>query len=231
MLAKEIFTLGMWIALFMSVESVAARDANPETTREFRQSFDGVSDGSLPRGWNVDATNSRGRLAEWKVVRDADASSAPRVLAVVKTSDAVGGDFNLCWTSDIVFRDGVIEVRIRADGGDEDQGGGVIWRARDANNYYVARYNPLEENFRIYYVKNGRRKQLASAENLAIKAGEWFALKIIHRGEKAEGFLNGKKYFEVADATFLEPGGVGLWTKADAASSFDDFWVTSLPRD
>jgi hypothetical protein len=138
--------------------------------------------------------------------------------------------FNLCWTRDIAFEDGEIEVKVRANTGKEDQGGGVIWRARDANNYYIARYNPLENNFRIYYVENGSRKQLASAGRVGIPAGEWFTLKIIQHGDKIEGYLNGKKYLEVSDNTFTGPGGVGFWTKADAASSFDDLRVSPASR-
>src|SRR5437763_13741916 len=102
------------------------------------------------------------------------------------------------------FQDGEIEVKVRANTGEEDQGGGVIWRVRDANNYYIARYNPLESNFRLYYVKNGDRRQRASARGIDIKAGKWFTLKIVQHGDKMEGYLNGKKYIEASDKTFTE---------------------------
>src|SRR5437763_11518129 len=104
------------------------------------------------------------------------------------------------------FQDGEIEVKVRANTGEEDQGGGLIWRVRDANNYYVARYNPLENNFRLYYVKNGNRTQIASARSINIKAGEWFSIKLIQHGTKIEGYLNGKKYLEATDETFKEAG-------------------------
>ena len=119
----------------------------------------------------------------------------------------------------------MIEGKGKAETGREDQGGGTIWRVQDKDNYYIARYNPLESNFRLYYVKNGARKILADASGVNIKAREWFAVKIVHKGEKIEGWLNGKKLLETTDRTFREAGGVGFWTKADAATSFDNLSV------
>lgn len=213
-----------WIVIcaFQAVETFAAED--------FTVNFDDVTQGQLPIGWTTDATNRAGTLAEWSVVTDSNAPSKPNVLTLKTVHDMSGSVFNLCWTRDIAFEDGKIEIQVRANTGKEDQGGGVIWRARDGNNYYIARYNPLETNFRIYYVKNGGRKQLASAGRVGISAGEWFKLKIIQDGDKIEGYLNGKKYLEVSDNTFTGPGGVGFWTKADAASSFDDLRVSPASR-
>jgi hypothetical protein len=119
---------------------------------------------------------------------------------------------------------GEISVNFKANSGREDEGGGVIWRAKDRNNYYIARFNPLEDNFRLYYVKNGVRRMLASA-HIALKAHVWHSMKIIVHGDKFEGYLNGKKLLSVSSHVFNEAGGVGLWTKADAATSFDNFKV------
>lgn len=189
--------------------------------------FEDIPIGQLPAGWKIDATDPKGRLAEWGVVTDPGAPSSPHALSITKINDTFGGVFNLCWTSDILFKDGVIESKVRANSGKEDQGGGVIWRAKDANNYYVARYNPLERDFRLYYVKDGARKILADSAKLGVKTGEWFTIRIIHRGDKIEGWLNEKKGIEVTDRTFMKPGGVGFWTKADAATSFDDLSISS----
>jgi len=188
--------------------------------------FDDVAQGQLPTSWTIDATNPGGRLAEWRVEPDSNAPSRPHVLTLTTVHDTSGSVFNLCWTRDIAFQDGEIEVKVRANTGMEDQGGGLIWRVRDAANYYVARYNPLESNFRLYYVKDGERTQIAGARGIAIKAGEWFGIRITHHGARIEGYLNGKKYIEAQDETFKEVGGVGFWTKADAASSFDDLRVS-----
>lgn len=218
------FVAAAWIVIgaFQAVETFAAEGLTVH--------FDDMTQGQLPTGWTIDATDPGGTLAEWSVVTDSNAPSKPNVLTLKTVHDTSGSVFNLCWTRDIAFEDGEIEVKVRANTGKEDQGGGVIWRARDANNYYIARYNPLENNFRIYYVKNGSRKQLASIERVGIPAGEWFKLKIIQDGDKIEGHLNGKKYLEVSDNTFAGPGGVGFWTKADAASSFDDLRVSPASR-
>ncbi|NOU20281.1 MAG: hypothetical protein HOO93_00575 [Methyloglobulus sp.] len=195
--------------------------------QEQRLNFDQTVAGGLPSGWAVAATNPDGPLAQWQVKADPAAISAPQVLAITRIQNESGDVFNLCWTRDFVFQDGSIEVNVRADSGKEDQGGGLIWRAQDADNYYVARYNPLESNFRLYFVKEGRRTQLASADIGGIKSGEWFRLKIVQQGERIEAYLNGKKYFEETDSHFLKAGGVGFWSKADAASSFDDLVVTT----
>jgi 3-keto-disaccharide hydrolase len=215
-------TVWFVIGSFQAVEPFAAE--------ELTMSFDDVAQGKLPTGWKIDATNPGGRLAEWSVAADATAPSKPNVLTVKTVHDTLGSVFNLCWTRDIAFQDGEIEVKVRANTGEEDQGGGLIWRARDANNYYIACYNPLENNFRLYYVKNGNRTQIASARGINIKAGEWFSIKLIQHGAKIDGYLNGKKYLEATDETFKEAGGVGFWTKADAASSFDDLKVLPASR-
>ena len=113
--------------------------------------------------------------------------------------------------------------------GVEDQGGGPIWRVQDKNNYYIARANPLENNFRIYTVKDGKRRTLDSAR-VKVPSKQWHTIKIVHKGKKIKGYLNGEKLLEYEDNTFPEVGGVGLWTKADAVTEFDDFSVRSEGR-
>jgi hypothetical protein len=186
----------------------------------FTLALENCPPGSLPPGWLIAATNPQDRLAEWAVVLDAGSAEASKVLSLTKIYNGSRGVFNLCWNPQVVFMDGEIEVKVRANSGTIDQGGGLIWRARDPNNYYVLRYNPLEANFRLYFVKDGQRKMLADKGGLTIKTGEWFTLKIVHRGDKIEGWLNGGKLLEATDRTFPEAGGIGFWTKADAATSF-----------
>ncbi len=187
--------------------------------------FESVTAGKLPDSWKVEATNQRGPLATWEVTEEKKAPSGTKILSLTRTNHTSGSSFNLCWTDQLSFLNGVISVMVRANEGEEDQGGGVIWRARDKSNYYIARYNPLEDNFRIYYVKDGDRRMLASAR-LHIPAHKWFKLKITMHGDLIQGYLNGKKYLEVKDDTFKNAGGVGLWVKADGKTSFDDFSVT-----
>jgi len=227
---RTIGTAAVLAAAVLLAQAWAATGDSPATpaapsATEIHVTFDDVAAGSPLKGWRADATNPQGSLAEWQVVADPAAPTKPNVLSITKIQDASGGVFNLFWTKDIPFKDGMIEVKVRANTGWMDQGGGLMWRVVDAKNYYVARGNPMESNFRLYVVKDGVRKQLAGAENLGIKTGEWFTMRIVHRGDQIEGYLNGKKLLDAADKTFADAGGVGFWTKADAASSFDDLVV------
>lgn len=191
---------------------------------EIEISFDDLQPGALPDGWKIEATNAGESLAVWQVVADQTAPSGKNVLALTDAKGNYGSTYNLCWTDKVSFLDGEVEVKFKANRGREDQGGGVIWRAKDKDNYYIARMNPLENNFRIYFVKEGNRKMLASAK-IEIPAGEWHELEISHYGNKITGFIDGKQLLELEDETFTETGGVGLWTKADAETAFDDFEV------
>ncbi len=179
----------------------------------------------LPQGFKVETTGHARYTAQWHVVACGAAPSPPHVLRITEIKAPSGGQFNICWTDSLKFADGTIEVKVRADSGRIDQGGGPMWRVTDRNNYYVARLNPLEDNFRIYYVKRGRRVMIASADVHGIKAGQWFSIKIKTSGDRITGWVNGRKLIEVTDSTFSQKGGFGLWTKADAASSFDDISI------
>ena len=199
---------------------------------EVQMTFEDVPAGQLPPGWKIDATHPAGALAVWKVEAGPGAHGGQKVLTLAESAAetflqriGIGDTFNLCWTPEVRFSDLDLEVAVRANYGRSDQGGGPIWRALDANNYYIARYNPLEHNFRVYYVKGGSRVQIASVENMRIETGEWFTVRIVHRGDLIQGFVNGVKLAEVRDRNFLGPGGIGLWTKSDAATSFDDIRV------
>lgn len=186
--------------------------------------FDDVPVGKVPPGWRVGTTNPQGPLPTWAVVEDPGAPSDGHALAMLRPNHRSAGTFNLCWTDVVSFQDGTVEVKLKALRGHEDQGGGVVWRFRDPDNYYVARFNPLEDNFRLYVVRNGRRHQLASAR-VHLPAGRWHTLKIVQHGTRFEGDLDGRKLLEGEDDTFEGPGAVGLWTKADAVTAFDNFTV------
>ncbi|HDY89475.1 MAG TPA: DUF1080 domain-containing protein [bacterium] len=189
--------------------------------QELTLNFDKEDIGKAPTGWNIEATNARGEIASWKVMADLHNGQDTKVLGMTKANDDFGGTFNLCWIDSIQFKDGEIEVSFKALKGVVDQGGGPIWRVKDMNNYYIARANPLENNFRLYYVKDSSRKTLDSAR-VKVPANQWHVIKIVHTGEKIEGYLNGEKLLECIDDTFTEAGGIGLWTKADAVTNFDD---------
>ncbi len=128
------------------------------------------------------------------------------------------------------IRDGFVEVRFKAIAGTEDQAGGLVWRARDANNYYVARANALENNVVLYKTVNGKRSALDIVDRktgYGVKApvapGLWHKLRVEFSGSRLKVRFNDKDMFEVDDSTFSEAGQVGLWTKADSVTAFDDF--------
>jgi len=133
------------------------------------------------------------------------------------------GSFNLCYTKDVHFKDGDITVAFKANAGHIDQGGGIMWRVQDNDNYYVARFNPLEDNFRFYLVHDGIRSELASAD-VRLSNG-WHSMKITQKEGKFIGYLDDKKYLEESDTHLNKTGGVGVWTKADAQTSFDNLAI------
>ncbi len=186
--------------------------------------FEDVPVGELPTGWQVEATNRRGPLATWQVVEDETGPVGGRVLALTSVNHSSGGTFNICWTDSTSFLDGEIRVRFKAVKGREDQGGGVIWRVQDQDNYYIARFNPLEDNFRLYTVHEGARRKIADAR-IALPAGQWHTMRIVQQGDRFAGYLDGKKLLEGKNDLFQGAGGVGVWTKADAVTSFDGFSV------
>jgi len=186
--------------------------------------FDREKAGGSPSGWKAEGTQQVGPVATWAVIADGTAPSRPNVLSLTKTNHTSGSTFNICWNEQVHFQDGRVEISLKANGGQEDQGGGPIWRVQDKDNYYVCRANPLENNFRVYYVKNGSRTQLATAE-AKIPSGKWHMIAIEQHGEHIVCFLNGTQLLEATDNHILGPGGVGVWTKADATSSFDNITV------
>lgn len=217
----NLYLVSVWIiatsAVVLCVGGCAVHSGSAEWL------FDTDDLGNVPCGWKVAETGSVGKTAQWQVIRDDTAASQKRIVAVTKTENS-GHTFNLLIAEQTHYKDLEVEVNVKAISGKEDQGGGPIWRAIDADNYYIARWNPLENNFRIYYVKDGSRKELASA-NIDAAADLWHEIEIVHVGNRIIAEFDDKKLLDIEDATFTEAGKVGLWTKADAATAFDDFEV------
>lgn len=191
--------------------------------------FDQYDLGAMPQTWQDGDTQKPGQPAIWQIVSAPHAPSSEQVLAMATPSSGglfglFGRAFNLAWTDDIAFRDGEIEVAFRAVSGRVDQGGGIMWRVQDKNNYYVARFNPLEDNFRIYFVHNGSRQELVGT-HVTLSEDHWHSMKIVQRGNEFEGYLDGEKLLSGSSNLFRDAGGVGLWTKADAVTWFDDLSV------
>jgi hypothetical protein len=220
------FAQGVGAMRWFSVATVAllgmALVAAEEKTRTMNFKKDDV--GKVPSGWKADKTG-KGEGSVWKVVEDPTAPSKSGY-ALAQTAESPGSMFNLCVADDTKYKDVEVSVAFKAMKGDKDQGGGIVWRYQDANNYYVARMNPLEDNYRVYKVIGGKRIQLETKENLKVPAKEWQTLRITMKGDRIECFLDGKKELEAKDDTIKDAGKVGLWSKADAQTYFDNFKVS-----
>ena len=177
--------------------------------------------GSVPKGWKVAETRGKGKTATWEVI--SGGCDSKKAIAITENKNS-GSTYNLLIAEKTNHKDLEIELKIKSITGRQDQGGGPIWRAKDAKNYYVARWNPLENNLRVYYVRDGRRVQLASAD-IITDPGEWHEIEIKHVGNIIRAKFDYEKVIEIEDTTFTESGMAGLWTKADAATAFDDFKV------
>jgi 3-keto-disaccharide hydrolase len=177
--------------------------------------FDDVKAGELPSGW-TGTTTGTGK-PKWTVEKDDSAPSKPNVLR--QSGEAA---YPLCVKNDTNLKDGFVEVKFKPVSGEEDQAGGVIWRYKDADNYYIARANALEGNVRIYHFINGKRTQFKGA-NLKVASGEWHTLRVDFKANHFIVTFDGQKLFEAKDDTLAEAGKVGVWTKADSVTLFDDF--------
>jgi hypothetical protein len=202
----------LWTAALLLLIAVATSAAVSTWT------FDKDATGKTPAGWTAVA-------GKWEVRAEPSAAGKPNVLAQV-SGEHSGGFFNLAVADKPSFKDVTITVRSRGVAGREDQGGGPVWRYRDAKNYYIARQNNLEDNYRVYKVLEGNRIQLGSADVKA-STGTWHEMKVAMTGDHIQCWFDGKKHLDVRDGALKDAGKAGLWTKADAQTQFDDFTVVS----
>ena len=184
-----------------------------------RWDFESDAVGKLPAGWTAAKTGT-GDGSVWKILEDKTAPKGPKVLAQT-SPDGPNAFFNLCIADKPSVKDVDLSVAFKAVSGKKDQGGGLIWRCKDANNYYIVRMNPLEDNFRLYKVIAGKRIQLATVDVVA-EVNKWHTIRVVHVGSHIQCWLNGKKLLDVMDDAIAEAGKIGLWSMADAVTSFDD---------
>lgn len=176
--------------------------------------FDNLKAGGPPEGWT--ATKTGAGEAKWTIESDPTAPSKPNVL-----KQSGQATFPVCLKNDTSVQNGFVEVKFKPISGKEDQAGGVIWRAKDSNNYYVARANALENNVTIYDTVNGRRTERKRA-SAKVAANQWHTLRVDFQGNHFVVTLNGTKVLEWDDEKLKDAGMVGLWTKADSVTLFDD---------
>ncbi len=198
------------ISTLMICGGFLSRTALAETVN-----FDDAKAGASPPGWKSAVTGSGS--AKWSVEQESSAPSTPNVL---KQSGV--GTFPICIYESAKLKDGSVEVKFKPIEGKEDQAGGVIWRVQDSNNYYIARANALEDNVTIYHTIRGKRVAFKSIST-KVKSGVWHTLRVDFEGNKFTVTFDGNKVIEATDQSFQNAGKVGVWTKADSVTLFDDF--------
>ena len=177
--------------------------------------FDRDSPGSLPMAWEQGVTG-RG-VAKWAVAQDESAPSQPNVFR----QSGVGA-FPWAVRRSTAIEDGFVEAKFKALAGKEDQAGGLVWRWKDGNNYYVARANALENNVSLYYTQGGKRITIKYVD-APVPPKVWHTLRVEFSARRISVALNGKTYIDLQDDHIKGAGAVGLWTKADSVTTFDDF--------
>ena len=177
--------------------------------------FDDLKTGAPPPGWT--ATKTGKGEAKWAVVADDTAPSKPNVLK--QSGEAT---YPVCLKNDSSVKDGFVEVKFKPVSGKEDQAAGVVWRAKDADNYYIARANALEDNVTIYHTIGGKRVAFKSIDT-KVAPGVWHTLRVDFHGNQFIVTFDGQKVIEASDDSFADAGKVGVWTKADSVTLFDDF--------
>jgi hypothetical protein len=177
--------------------------------------FDTDTVGKAPAGWTA-GTTGKG-APRWTVETDASAPSRPNVLKQSGTAP-----FPWCVKNDIAIADGMVQVKFKPVAGTEDQAGGVVWRWKDGNNYYVARANALEGNVSLYHTTHGSRQTIAY-KDAPVALGVWHTLRVAFKGSAIDVSLDGTTYISVDDRHIAGAGKAGVWTKADSVTLFDDF--------
>jgi hypothetical protein len=177
--------------------------------------FDDAKTGAPPAGWTATQTGSGS--AKWSVENDESAPSKPHVLK--QSGEAT---FPVCIKDDTKIKDGFVAVKFKPVSGKEDQAGGVLWRCKDKDNYYITRANALEDNVTIYHTIGGRRVAFKSIDT-KVTSGTWHTLRVDFAGKDFTVAFDGHKVIEASDDSLSDAGKVGVWTKADSITLFDDF--------
>ncbi|HUO29085.1 MAG TPA: hypothetical protein VMU80_07710 [Bryobacteraceae bacterium] len=191
--------------------------------------FDSAKPGALPSGWIAVSQKSDG-LPTWEVRKDSSAPSPPYVFAEVSNQNS-GSVSPLAILNKMTVKDGDLSVKVKPVGGHEEPAGGLVWRYRDPNNYYLLRANALENTIMLYKVENGRTTPLESKGVRAfgvkhpVPANQWSVLKVQFHGPLFSVYFNHRRVFQVQDSTFAKAGKVGLWGESGGVTYFDDFHI------
>jgi hypothetical protein len=212
------------VAMAAVVLVTTARADGPAKPRTY--TFDQDTPGKPPADFTFARTKNVGKPAKWVVEAQKDAPSGGKALGQVD-KDETNGRYPLAVTAADAPADLKLSVKCKAVSGEVDQACGLVFRYKDENNYYITRSNVLEENVRLYHLKNGKRTQFATWDG-PVPGKAWNELAVEAKGDSFRIYFNGKKVIEAKDSTFTGPGKIGLWTKADSVTYFDDLVVTPL---
>ena len=185
--------------------------------------------GQPPKGFAFGHTRKVGTQGRWLVQEDRGGKYLAQLDA-----DGTRNRFPMAVLADVSAADVDLSVRFRPVSGRVDQAAGLVWRYQNEDNYYIVRANALEDNVVLYKVQNGQRTDLpvkgegrTYGKSAEVPGGQWSTLRVIATGPRFEVYFNGTKLYEVEDVTFTGAGRVGVWTKADSVTHFDDLTVTT----
>ncbi len=207
------------IASAVLVVSASARDS----TRAWN--FDAALPGTLPKDFAIGTLFDGRPAGEWKILQTDQAKSPPRVLSQLMGKGAEHA-YKVVLIDGTTSSDLDLQVSLLPIEGKADMGGGLIWRAADDRNYYLTRANPLEQNIRVYRVVKGIRHLLQNFDQ-TIHLNQWHTLHVVNRGCRIQVLFDEKPVFDLCDHTFTN-GRIGLWTKSDAVTYFDDLQFEML---
>jgi hypothetical protein len=210
-------------ALVGAAVGVSAAEAT--ATEPSRIDFETGAIQAAPPGFTAELTG-KGKPVRWVVLEDPSAPAGPKVLAET-SGDSTSNRFPLAVLDGFEAKDVEVSVRFKPVDGNVDQAAGLVVRLQDSDNYYIARANALENNVRLYRVVDGHRQQFAGVD-VPVPNGRWQTLPLRVEGEQFAVALDGTGLFQATDRSFSEAGRVGLWTKADSLTHFDDLVVQRL---
>jgi hypothetical protein len=219
-------TLAILIIVLLWTSTVSAASA-------LTLDFEAFELGKTPAGFSTALTGGGGPVV-WVIQEDPTAPNGQKVLTQT-SADGTSFRFPLCVYDNFTAKDVVVSVKFKPLSGKVDQAAGIVWRYKDKDNYYIVRANALENNVVLYKVENGKRTDLkpigagpfAYGKKTTVPSGQWSELRVAAKGNRFEVSVNGEHLFAVEDNTFTEAGKVGLWTKAESVTSFDNLTIES----
>ncbi len=219
-----LFVFGTLFSCFHKPSTLSAQKSNIDSIFSnpvYTETFESIDQNQLERDW-LQAITGKNVKGKWEIINENGNKSVGQV-----SDKSSGYLFNLIVLKKLSLKNLAITASVKAIAGKEDQGGGVVWRYQDSANYYVARVNPLENNFRVYKVINGNREQIQSY-SLPVTAKEWHDITVVQRDSLIECYFDHQLFLKATDNAINLPGKVGFWTKADAQTHFDNFMVKEL---